>query len=127
MIRITGEMLHHDRFVADSNRIFHVFNTNNRFCFRFNVDIKTGPVLAPSDDINFHLSVRPNENAIVRNHMVHQTFGPEERYGGCPIHFGQPFEILILAEVEQFKVRTTNHNLFLNSYSSIRFLFNKIQ
>lgn len=74
------------------------------------MDIKTGPVLTPSDDINLHLSVRPNENAIVRNHMVHQTFGPEERYGGCPINFGQQFEILILAEVEQFKVCGNRHS-----------------
>lgn len=64
----------------------------------------TGPIINPSDDINLHLSVRPNEQAIVRNHMVHQVWGPEERYGGCPISYGQPFEILILAENDQFKV-----------------------
>lgn len=68
------------------------------------MDLKTGPVLQPSDDINMHLSVRPNEQAIVRNHMVRQAWGSEERYGGCPIGYGQQFEILILAETEQFKV-----------------------
>lgn len=106
MIRITGETLHHDRFV----QILNIKNNCNYtyffiLCFdRFNVDIKTGPVISPSDDINLHLSVRPTENAVVRNHMVHQQFGAEERYGGCPIHFSQSFEILILAELEQFKV-----------------------
>lgn len=74
------------------------------FVLRFDVEIKTGPILHPSDDINMHLSVRPDERAIVRNHLVHQSWGPEERYNGCPINFGQPFEILILAEVDQFKV-----------------------
>lgn len=66
----------------------------------------TGPVLSPSDDKIMHLSVRPTEDAIVRNHWVksHKTWGAEERDGGCPIQFGQIFEILILAEVEQFKV-----------------------
>lgn len=68
------------------------------------MDVKTGPAISPSDDINLHLSVRPTENAIVRNHMVRQTFGAEERYGGCPIQYSQGFEILILAETEQFKV-----------------------
>lgn len=73
-------------------------------CCRFNIDVKTGPILQPSDDINLHLSVRPSENAIIRNHMAHQVWGAEERFGGCPINYGQPFEILILAESEQFKV-----------------------
>lgn len=71
---------------------------------RFNVDLKTGPVLQPSDDINLHLSVRPNEHAIVRNNLVRQGWGSEERHGGCPIGYGQQFEILILAESDQFKV-----------------------
>lgn len=81
MIRIIGEMNHYDRF---------------------NVDLQTGASLM--DDINLHLSVRPQEQAIVRNHRVHNTFGQEERSGGCPIQYGQHFEILILAEMEQFKV-----------------------
>lgn len=83
MIRIAGEALYRDWF---------------------RIDIKTGAVIAPSDDINLHLSVRPNNNAIVRNHMVRHEWGPEERLGGCPIHYGQKFEILILAETEQFKI-----------------------
>lgn len=68
------------------------------------MDVKTGPILQPLDDVNFHMSVRPNELAIVRNSLMRQTWGPEERQGGCPIGYGQPFEILILAESGQFKV-----------------------
>lgn len=68
------------------------------------MELKAGPILQPSDDVNLHLSVRPNEQAIVRNHMVRQSWGPEERLGGCPIGYGQQFEILILAEAEQYKV-----------------------
>lgn len=72
---------------------------------RFTVDIKTGPILSPSDDINMHLSIRPDEGVIVRNALITQSWGPEERHGGCPIQYGQRFEILILAETNQFKVR----------------------
>ncbi|XP_055311637.1 galectin-9-like [Sitodiplosis mosellana] len=83
MIRVTGEMLYHDRF---------------------DVEIRAGPILTPSDDINVHLSVRPNEGAIVRNSMISQSWGDEERFGGCPIQHGQRFEILILGELNQFKI-----------------------
>lgn len=72
--------------------------------FRFSINIQTGPALRPSDDVNLHLSVRPNEQAIIRNHKVNQTYGQEERHGGCPIVPGSPFEILILAEATSFKV-----------------------
>jgi len=84
MIRIKGQMTaHHNRFA---------------------VNIQTGPALRPCDDINLHLSVRPSEHVIVRNHMVRQIWGTEERYGNCPISQGQFFEILILAETNAFKV-----------------------
>lgn len=83
--------------------------------YRFNVDIKTGPILQPADDVNLHLSVRPNEQAIVRNNMVHQGWGAEERHGGCPIGYGQPFEILILAESDQFKVWLRNFHFNCNN------------
>lgn len=61
-------------------------------------------MIHPSDDVNLHMSVRPNENAIVRNGMIRQSWGTEERHGGCPIGYGTQFEILILAETDQFKV-----------------------
>jgi len=105
MIRVTGEMLHHDRF---------------------DVEIKSGPVLTPSDDINVHLSVRPNEGAIVRNHMTHHSWGVEERFGGCPIQYGQRFEILLLAETDQFKIAVNGRHFceFRHriSLSSARFI-----
>lgn len=81
------------------------------------MEIKSGPILTPSDDINVHLSVRPNEGAIVRNHMMHHSWGEiEERYGGCPIQYGQRFEILILAEVDQFKVGDLCDSSYVSVY-----------
>ncbi len=41
----------------------------------------------------------------MRNHWENKAWGTEERFGGCPIYPGQPFEILILVEPNAFKVR----------------------
>lgn len=74
------------------------------YALRFLMNIQTGPALQPHDDINIHLSVRPREHAIVRNHMANNTWGTEEKHGGMPIEPDHSFEILILAENDQFKV-----------------------
>lgn len=71
---------------------------------RFNIHLQTGAALRPRDNCPLHISVRPNESSIVRNHLENQIWGVEERYGSCPIHLGQSFEILILAEHAAFKV-----------------------
>lgn len=72
----------------------------------FTINLQTGAATRPRDDVALHLSVRPTEPVIVRNHWENKAWGVEERFGGCPIHPGQPFEILILAESSAFKVRT---------------------
>ena len=92
--------------------IYHAIETFQEKCtkhwkclvFRFAINIQTGPALRPCDDVNLHLSVRPSEHVIVRNHMERQNWGAEERYGGCPIAYGSQFEILILAESDKFKI-----------------------
>lgn len=71
---------------------------------RFNINLQTGPRLH-QDEINLHLSVRGNEEAIIRNHFTRNDWGAEERYGGCPIRPFEDFTILILAESTGFKVR----------------------
>lgn len=58
----------------------------------------------PSADVNLHLSIRPEQNAIVRNHYQNGHWGSEERSGGCPIRDHEQFEILILAQNNCFKV-----------------------
>lgn len=47
----------------------------------------------------------------MRNHFQHNSWGTEERYGGCPIGGNQPFEIMILAEENHFKI-TVNGSHF---------------
>lgn len=54
--------------------------------------------------MNLHVSVRPGFNTIVRNHFYQNTWGTEERFGGCPIKYNDQFELLILAETNSFKV-----------------------
>lgn len=68
------------------------------------MNIQCSPAISPLDEVNLHLSIRPNESAIIRNHYTGNAWGPEERFGGCPIHYNTPFELLILAESDKFKV-----------------------
>lgn len=49
--------------------------------------------------IPFHMSIRPEEKAIVRNSRENETWGVEERnlvnHGGFPIQTGTPFDMLL--------------------------------
>lgn len=60
--------------------------------------------MQPRDDVMLHLSVRPQENCIIRNHFKNQTWGAEERFGGNPIQAHQSFEISIVTEHSQFRI-----------------------
>lgn len=68
-----------------------------------------------------HLSIRPENNAIVRNHYHNKKWGKEETSGNSSIQANQPFEILILAEAVNYKIAVNgqhfcefNHRLPLN-------------
>lgn len=68
-----------------------------------------------------HLSIRPQENAIVRNHLANQQYGSEERYGGNPIQANESFEITIVCEAAFYKISlngqhfcTFNHRLSMH-------------
>lgn len=69
------------------------------------MNIQSSPAISPLDEVNLHLSIRPNEGVIVRNHFTRHIWGPEERIGVCPIQYNSPFELLILAEHDKFKVQ----------------------
>lgn len=72
------------------------------------INLQTGCVIRPRDDVALHLSVRGHENCIVRNTLLGQVWGTEERYGGMPLHPGQHFDILILCERTSFKIAINN-------------------
>ncbi|XP_055691378.1 galectin-4-like isoform X2 [Lutzomyia longipalpis] len=76
----------------------------NYYGHRFQINIQAGPALRPRDDVGLHLSVRPQEHAIVRNTLTNQIWGTEERHGGCPLNPGQHFDILLLAEHSCYKI-----------------------
>jgi len=92
----------------------------------FTINFQTGPRTSPRDDSALHLSVRPVESVIVRNHHENNVWGTEERFGGCPIYPGQPFEMLILAESTGYKIAINgihfchfNHRLSMHRVSFI--------
>ena len=59
----------------------------------------------------FHLSIRPNNRVIVRNHYQYGQWGMEERYGPCQVKQNQTFEITILAEHQHYKIAVNGHHL----------------
>ncbi|XP_063707751.1 galectin-9-like isoform X2 [Culicoides brevitarsis] len=71
---------------------------------RLQINIQCGAATEPRDDVALHLSIRPRENCIVRNNYTNRVWGTEERYGHSPIYFGQPFDLLVLAEHSQYKI-----------------------
>lgn len=89
-------------------RIKGVINNHGERC---QINIQTGAALTPRDDVVFHLSIRPNESVIVRNTLQNQVWGAEERWGGCPIAYGQQFDLLVLAEVNQWKIAVNGNHL----------------
>ncbi|XP_053679376.1 galectin-4-like isoform X2 [Anopheles nili] len=82
-------------------RIKGIMNNHGERC---HIHIQSGAALSPRDDVPLHISIRPNEHAIVRNSIQKQVVGVEERYGGCPIRYGESFDLLILAESAQYKI-----------------------
>lgn len=72
--------------------------------YRLQINIQCGPATNPRDDVALHLSLRPKEACLVRNHWRNRAWGTEERYGNLNIRIGQPFDILVLAEYGQYKI-----------------------
>lgn len=100
-------------------RIKGIINNHGERC---QINIQTGAATNPRDDVTLHISIRPNDAAIVRNTLQSQVWGAEERYGGCPISYGQSFDVLVLVEVNQYKLAingvhfcTFNHRLPVHS------------
>ncbi|NP_001079643.1 lectin, galactoside-binding, soluble, 3 L homeolog [Xenopus laevis] len=80
---------------------------------RFAVDFKRG------QDIALHINPRFDErpNIIVRNSMIGNRWGPEERKAPkFPFVAGQPFKIQVLCEADHYKVGINNENLFQYAY-----------
>lgn len=72
---------------------------------RFAINFQTGPSFNPRDDLALHLSPCFTPPRIIRNTLRHGAWGLEEAWGnGTILNPHQPFEIMILAEPDQFKI-----------------------
>ena len=68
------------------------------------IDFLNNPALSTNEDIMLHLSIRPKENAFVRNNFQNGMWGPEERYGDNPIRSDEIFEIILLVDPLMMKI-----------------------
>ncbi|XP_056004753.1 galectin-7-like [Ostrea edulis] len=72
----------------------------------FFVNLKCG------EEIGLHFNPRPNQGCVVLNHNQHGSWGHEERHGGnMPFHPGQPFELCVTFDPNQYKI-FVNHQPF---------------
>ncbi|XP_053689822.1 galectin-8-like [Sabethes cyaneus] len=74
---------------------------NSGWC---HINLQTDVVDFPNVDIPLHISIRPNWNQVVTNTWKNRAWGREETDGGCPIRYGQRFELLILVLANMFKI-----------------------
>ncbi|CAN0314792.1 unnamed protein product [Lampetra planeri] len=79
--------------------------------WRFMIDLGC----APGRDVGMHISVRWDErpNVVVRNHMVNEGWGREERtHPAFPFRPGQPFDLLLLCTDADVKVAVNGAHFF---------------
>uniref|UniRef100_A0A8C0NBU4 Galectin n=1 Tax=Canis lupus familiaris TaxID=9615 RepID=A0A8C0NBU4_CANLF len=75
---------------------------------RFHINLRSG------NDIAFHLNPRFNENTVVRNTQINNSWGSEERSlpRKMPFVQGQSFSVWIMCEGHCFKVAVDGEHLF---------------
>ena len=73
--------------------------------FSFAINLQCGPNTNPRDDLALHINARIQERAVVRNSLIGGHWGQEERQGSVfPFIPGQGFEVLVLADAQNYKV-----------------------
>ncbi|XP_071797023.1 uncharacterized protein [Asterias amurensis] len=76
---------------------------------KFHINLQCGVQSQPRSDIALHFNPRfvfkqQNAQYVVLNALKSQQWGPEERGGTFPFVRGQNFEVIILCEVNEYKV-----------------------
>ncbi|CAB1352785.1 unnamed protein product [Coregonus sp. 'balchen'] len=74
--------------------------------------------------VALHFNPRFNENVVVRNSLLKEQWGPEERTGGMPFYRGQPFTVTIMCDTQCYRVIVNGAQMF--SYNHRHFLFQQI-
>jgi hypothetical protein len=78
---------------------------------RFVIDFVATPALNVQQDIMFHMSCRMDERVIVRNAFVNKKWLAEERYGAFRMKYNETFELIILQELEHYKIAVNGVHL----------------
>ena len=75
-------------------------------CITFTIDlIQTQPSSYSDDDIDLRLKVQLEQpQVVVRNSRIGNIWGVEERGGGMPFSPGQPFTVMVVAQMYGFEV-----------------------
>uniref|UniRef100_A0A4W5KKU8 Galectin n=1 Tax=Hucho hucho TaxID=62062 RepID=A0A4W5KKU8_9TELE len=74
--------------------------------------------------VALHFNPRFNENVVVRNSLLQEQWGSEERTGGMPFYRGQPFTVIIMCDTQCYRVMVNGALMF--SYNHRHFLFQQI-
>lgn len=83
---------------------------------RCQINLQNGAAISPESarsDIALHISIRPSENAIIRNHLKSQVWGQEER-SHYLIQPNQSFEVMI--DVDQSFYRIYVNGAFISNF-----------
>lgn len=94
---------------------------------RCNIDFLPSPAIHTGQNVMFHLSLRPYENAIIRNHLENGRWGHEERYGKYKVRARETFEIFILADHEFYKIAYNGEHIGVFRHRLPLHLVNYIQ
>ncbi|XP_077995835.1 galectin-8-like [Glandiceps talaboti] len=83
-----------------------------RNCDRFTINLQIGASTQPRADIPFHFSVRVKQGVLVRNTLENEKWQKEERnVPFYPFKAGDNFEMMILAEKNEYKVAVNGKHL----------------
>ncbi|XP_034148864.1 galectin-9 isoform X2 [Esox lucius] len=74
--------------------------------------------------VALHFNPRFNDNVVVRNSFLNESWGPEEKIGGMPFFRGQPFMLTIICDTQYYRVMVNGAQMF--TYNHRHFLFQQI-
>ncbi|XP_062869767.1 galectin-9-like isoform X2 [Trichomycterus rosablanca] len=80
--------------------------------------------LRHNSGIAFHFNPRFNENVVVRNSLMKEQWGCEEREGGLPFYKGQQFTVSIMCEPQCYRIIVNGVQMF--TYNHRYSLFREI-